>query len=108
MSIKRYKFPDEATSMELMAQEGLLVQDTEEDEEGVVTNVGDPHLPHGNKGSGYDVIVLGVQSRKVGEDEDGESIMKTLDGWHVDILTNRSFESLEDYEVYPSTPNHVV
>ena len=94
--------------MSLMAQEGLLVQDTEKDEEGVVTNVGDPHLPKDNKGQGYDIIVLGVQSRKVGEDEEGVPIMEALDGWHVDILTNLSLENLEDYEVNPSTPNHVV
>ena len=111
--IQRYCFTNEAESLSLLNEAGYMVQDYETNEDGKNVPVGDPHFPHGNKGAGFDIIVLGTIARPTGEttnDADGNEIqvMENLTGWHVDILTRNVPECLEQYLVVPNNPVHVV
>lgn len=111
--MKRYCFPDEATSLRLLNESGYMVQDYETNEEGESVPVGDPHFPHNMKGQGFDIMVIGTISKPTGEteqDADGNDVpvMAALDGWHVDILTSGVPECLEAYLVDPKNPVHCV
>ena len=107
--IKRYKFPDEATGWFELNEAGYMLQDYETNEKGEEVPVGGPYLPHGNKGQGFDIIVLGAISKPTGEvNEEGDPIMKQLVGWHVDILTSSVPENLEAYLIEPQNPVHCV
>ena len=109
MSINRYKFTDEAEALAKLFEAGYMVQDYVTNEEGEEVPDGAPHFPHGNKGNGFDVIVLGSISKPTGEvDEEGILLMETLDGWHVDVLAKGVPEVLESYAVEPKNPVHVV
>ena len=111
--MKRYCFPDEATSLSLLNEAGYMVQDYVKDEDGNDVADGDPHFPHNMKGQGFDIMVIGTISKPTGEteqDADGNDVpvMAALDGWHVDILTRNVPECLEQYLVVPNNPVHVV
>jgi len=106
--MKRYYFPDEATSLSLLNEAGYMVQDYVKDEDGNDVADGDPHFPHNMKGQGFDIIVIGTISKPTGEVVDDVPVMEALDGWHVDILTNSVPECLEAYLVEPKNPVHCV
>ena len=111
--MKRYCFPDEATSLSLLNEAGYMVQDYVKDEDGNDVTDGDPHFPHNMKGQGFDIMVIGVISKPTGETEqdadgNGVPVMAALDGWHVDVLTAGVPECLEAYLVEPKNPVHCV
>lgn len=107
--MKRYCFPDEATSLSLLNKAGYMVQDYVKDEEtGEPVADEDPHFPHNMKGQGFDIIVIGTISKPTGEVVDDVPVMEALDGWHVDILTSGVPECLEAYLVDPKNPVHCV
>lgn len=55
------------------------------------------------------VVVLGTIMKTVGVAADGEEIREALPGWHVNVraLDGEDITLLEDFEVFPETPEMV-
>jgi hypothetical protein len=54
------------------------------------------------------VSTIGVLYRPTGAiDTEGNPVMEPTEGWHVNVRTDKDTLELEQYRMYPTTPNRV-
>ena len=94
------KFQDEAQATGVLNTQ--VGGEVTEDSEGITT-INDITLVS----KFVNVSTLGTLYKDTGEvDAEGNPVMQTLEGWHVNVLAEDSPE-LEEYRVFPITPSRV-
>lgn len=92
------KAADEATMNAALLAAGLMVEQTETDEEGNVTVTG------AYPAQGVSLDVIGPIVRVVGYDDDGEPIVQEYPEWHVNLRADLNDEQIEAVAPFTITP----